>query len=308
MLYRDNIDGISNKESLRRSHRKDGLDMKIYKRGRGRTNIKISNYIDRCFGRSIGKNFDKVKKHIYDKMSHHISYSYDSNLVENLIPVFLGEGCKYILDSQNRIQVNKEYNDLMKMWRDHKLSKKLTIVDPDIENTYRIRDDITDSEIEKMRDMLIKNGSYVSDKFNHIVNGGILSWSKYREFIESIKKDGVKKNRWGYGRYDSYEPIYDTRNYIESCFVMNDENIVHVFDANSSEYRQYKKERQDKERKERREYKKAKDEYNDDLLFCLEYNRKKKEDDKNIIDRDRLGFDEDSFKGEFYHGQKRKKK
>ena len=307
MLYKDNnIDRISNKESLRRSHRKDGWDMKIY--DQGKTNIKIvSNYIDRCFGRSIGKNFDKVKKHIYDKMRHHITSRYDSNLVDNLLPVFLGEGCKYILDSQNRIQVNKEYNERMKMLRDHKLSKKLTIVDPDIENTYMIREDITDSEIEKMRDMLIKNGSYsyVSDKFNHIVNGGILSCSKYREFIYSIKNDGVKKIRCG---YNSYEPIYDTRNYIESCFVMNEENIVHVFDANSSEYSRYKKERQDKERKDRREYKKAKDGYNDDLLFCLEYNRKKREEERNIIERDRLGFDEDSFKGEFYHGQKRKKK
>ena len=32
------------------------------------------------------------------------------------------------------------------------------------------------------------------------------------------------------------------------------------------------------------------------------------EDEKNNIDRDRLGFDEESFKGDFYHGQKRKKK
>ena len=78
MLYRDNnIDRISNKESLRRSHRGNGWDMKIY--DQGRTNIKIvSNYIDRCFGRSIGKNFDKVKKQIYEKMRHHISSRYDT--------------------------------------------------------------------------------------------------------------------------------------------------------------------------------------------------------------------------------------
>ena len=305
MLYRDNnIDKISNKESMRRSHRNEGWDMKVY--DQGRTNIKIvSRYIDRCFGRSIGKNFDKVKKHIYEKMRHHITSRYDSNLVENLLPVWIGEGCKYILDSQNRIQLNKEYNERRKLYRDYKLSDKLTIVDPDIENTYRIREDITDSEIEKMRGMLIKNGSYVGDKFNHIVNGGILPASKYREFIDSIKEDGKIKSRWVYGGYDY---IYDTRKYIESCFVMNEENIVHVFDANSSEYRQYKKERQDKKHKERREYKKQKDEYNESLLYCIEYNRKRKEEEKNNIDRDRLGFDENSFIGEGYHGQQRKKK
>ena len=32
----------------------------------------------------------------------------------------------------------------------------------------------------------------------------------------------------------------------------------------------------------------------------------KKEEEKNNIDRDRLGFDENSFKGEPYHGKKRK--
>ncbi len=305
MLYRDNnIDKISNKESLRRSHRGNGWDMKMY--DQGRTNIKIvSRYIDRCFGRSIGKNFDKVKKQMYDKMRHHISSRYDSNLIENLLPVWIGEGCKYILDGQNRIQLNKEYIERMKIWKDYKLSDKLTIVDPNIENTYRIRENITDSEIDKMRDMLIKNGSYVGDKFNHIVNGGILPASKYKEFIDSIKADGKIKNRWAYGGYDY---IYDTRKYIESCFVMNEENVVHVFDAKSSEYKQYKKERQDKKQKERREYKSQKDEYNESLLLYREYNRKRKEEEKNIIDRDRLGFDDNSFVGEGYHGQQRKKK
>jgi hypothetical protein len=302
MLYRDNdIDKIPNKESLRRTHRKDGFDMKIY--DQGRTNFKIvSNYIDRCFGRSIGKNFDKVKKHIYEKMRHHISSRYDSNLIENLIPVMIGEGCKYILDSQNRIQINKEYNERMKMRKDHELINKLTIVDPTIENTYKIREGITDSDIEKLKIILIRNGSYDSDKFNHIINGGILSCSKYIEFIDSIKADGVKKNRWG------YECIYDSREYVESCFVMNEENIVHVFDANSSEFMRYKKERMDKKHKERRDYKRQKDEYNESLLYIIEYNKKRKEEERNNIDRDRLGFDDNSFIGEGYHGQQRKKK
>ena len=293
---------VSNKESLRRSHRKEGWDMKMY--DHGRDNIKIvSNYIDKYLSRSIGKNFDKVKKHIYEKMRRYNSSKDDNNLVESLLSWRIGEGFKYILDSQNRIQLNKEYIDRRKYWRDRRLNEKLTIVDSDKEITYRIREDITDSEIEKMRDMLIKNGSYVGDKFNHIVNGGILPASKYREFIESIKSDGKIRNRWGYN-----EDVYDTRKYIESCFVMNEENIVHVFDANSSEYRQYKKERQDKKHKERRDYKKQKDEYNESLLYSIEYNRKRKEEERNNIDRDRLGFDENSFKGEGYHGQQRKKK
>lgn len=293
---------VSNKESMRRSHRKEGWDMKMY--DHGRDNIKIvSNYIDKYLSRSIGKNFDKVKKHIYEKMRRYNSSKDDNNLVESLLSWRIGEGFNYILDSQNRIQLNKEYIDRRKYWRDHKLSEKLTIVDSDKEITYRIREDITDSEIEKMRDMLIRNGSYVGDKFNHIVNGGILPARKYREFIESIKSDGKIRNRWGYD-----EDVYDTRKYVESCFAIYEDNVVYTFDANSSEYRQYKKERADQKHKERRDYKKQKDEYNESLLYCLESDRKRREEEKNIIDRDRLGFDDNSFKGEGYHGQQRKKR
>ena len=64
----------------------------------------------------------------------------------------------------------------------------------------------------------------------------------------------------------------------------------------------------DRIRKKERESDKLKKEYNDSLLYSIEYNRKKKEEGKNIIDRDRLGFDECSFKGDAYHGQQRKKK
>ena len=34
---------------------------------------------------------------------------------------------------------------------------------------------------------------------------------------------------------------------------------------------------------------------------------KKLDSDADVVTRDRLGFDDESFKGEFYHGQKRKK-
>ena len=46
---------------------------------------------------------------------------------------------------------------------------------------------------------------------------------------------------------------------------------------------------------------------NETLLHDLENEKKRKELVKNIVDRDRHGFDENSFIGEPYHGQKRKK-
>lgn len=296
----DRFDNMSNKESMRGSHHKMGWTMKMYDQGFRNYKI-VSRYIDRCLRKSIGKNFDKVKKHIYEKMSHNIIARHEDNIVDHIICRYIGENEKFILDSQNRIQLNKVYLEKCKKWRDDRISGKLTIIDTSIEPTYRLREDITDSEIDKLKDMLIKNGSYNKDFFNHISNGGIISRKKYQDFIYSIRYDDTIEVRYG------YDYIYDTRKYAESCFSIYCDNVVYIFDEKSSEYIRYKNECSDRKRKERREYKKAKEEYNDDLLFCLEYNRKKKEEERNIIERDRLGFDENSFKGEFYHGQKRKK-
>lgn len=299
----DRFDNMSNKESMRGSHHKEGWCMKMYDQGKCNYKI-VSRYIDRCLQKSIGKDFDKVKKHIYEKMIHHNIARHDDNIVDGLIYNHIGESdfYKYILDSQNRIQLNKEYIKSHNRRSENKKNSKLTIIDKDKDVSYRIKDGITDNEINKLKDMLINNGSYNKEVFNHIFNGGILSRKKYMEFIYSIKWDSVIHRRWG------YDYIYDTRKYAESLFTIYDDNVLYIFDdVNSSEYIRYQKEISDRKRKERREYKKAKEEYNEDLLLCLEYNRKKKEEERNIIERDRLGFDEDSFKGEFYHGQKRKK-
>jgi hypothetical protein len=300
----DRFDNMSNKESMRGSHHKEGWSMKMYDQGRYNYKI-VSRYIDRYLQKSIGKNFDKVKKHIYEKMVHHNIARHEDNIVDDLIYNYIGESVynKYILDSQNRIQFNKEYIKRHNRWSEDKKSGKLTIIDKDKEVSYRIKDGITDNEINKLKDMLINNGSYNKEVFNHIFNGGILSQKKYMEFIYSIKYDGVINRRW------CCDYIYDTRKYAESLFTIYDGNVLYIFDnVKSSDYIRYTKEISDRKRKERREYKKAKEEYNEDLLFCIEYRKKQREEEKNNIDRDRLGFDEESFKGEPYHGQKRKKR
>jgi hypothetical protein len=297
----ERFDNMSNKESIRGSHHKMGWTMKMYDQGFRNYKI-VSRYIDRCLRKSIGKNFDKVKKHIYEKMSHNIIARHEDNIVDHIICRYIGENEKFILDSQNRIQLNNEYLEKCKKWRDDRISGKLTIIDTSIEPTYRLREDITDSEIDKLKDMLIKNGSYNKDFFNHISNGGIISRKKYQDFIYSIRYDDTISVRYG------YDYIYDTRKYAESCFSIYYDNVVYIFDENSSEYIRYKKECSDSKRKNERERKKEREEYNEDLLFRIEYKKKQREEEKNNIDRDRLGFDEESFKGEPYHGQKRKKK
>lgn len=81
-----------------------------------------------------------------------------------------------------------------------------------------------------------------------------------------------------------------------------------ILKEGTPEYAKYKAEEKDRKNKEERERKKLKEEKLSTLLWSIEDKRRAAEIAKDIIDRDRLGFDEESFKGEFYHGQKRKKK
>lgn len=81
-----------------------------------------------------------------------------------------------------------------------------------------------------------------------------------------------------------------------------------ILKEGTPEYNKYIAEEKDRKNKEERERKKLKEEKLSTLLWSIEDKRKAAEIAKNIIDRDRLGFDAESFKGEFYHGQKRKKK
>lgn len=74
----------------------------------------------------------------------------------------------------------------------------------------------------------------------------------------------------------------------------------------TKKYNRYVGELRDAKRKKRREYFKEKRKQQETLLHDLEQSKKDKELQLNIITRDRLGFDENSFKYSFYHGQKRK--
>lgn len=124
----DIFDNMPNKESMRGSHHKMGWTMKMYDQGFRNYKI-VSRYIDRCLRKSIGKNFDKVKKHIYEKMSHNIIARHEDNIVDHIICRYIGENEKFILDSQNRIQLNKVYLEKCKKWRNDRMSGKLTIID-----------------------------------------------------------------------------------------------------------------------------------------------------------------------------------
>ena len=84
--------------------------------------------------------------------------------------------------------------------------------------------------------------------------------------------------------------------------------VFGILKEGTPEYVKYRAEEKDRKNKEEREKKKLNEETISTLLWSIENKRKAIELAKDIIDRDRLGFDDESFKGEFYHGQKRKNK
>ena len=86
------------------------------------------------------------------------------------------------------------------------------------------------------------------------------------------------------------------------------DDVFDILKRGTPEYVKYRAEEKDCKNKQRREKKKLEEETHSTLLWSIEDKRKAIEVVKDIIDRDRLGFDDESFKGEFYHGQKRKKK
>lgn len=136
-------------------------------------------------------------------------------------------------------------------------------------------------------------------------------------------------NTYIYGRigYKRYRHIMDSGGYINKVLAIklrfelaskgikpdNYISPVYKYDSytcerGSKECSRYFAEQAKMRKKLEREQEKRKEEENKWILYKIEAKRKEKEEQLNIITRDRLGFNEDSFKGEFYHGQKRKRK
>lgn len=200
--------------------------------------------------------------------------------------------------------------------------KEITIADKFVEIRYNIDPAIKKPELLSIVKRLF--GKYWYDVFK---NNDYLTEGQYNN-LTRLDNYG---NRICYGRKKwnldhksmifeiSFEPKYRTWKWGRYC--INDElsignflNQVKLFphDAilyeGTKEYNRYIAELGDAKRKHRRERIKERLQQQETLLHDLEQMKKDKELQLNIIDRDRLGFDENSFKGEFYHGQKRKKK
>lgn len=294
----ESLENLPQKESMRHTHHREGWDMKMY--DHGTLNYKIvGRYIDNILKKSIGKNFDKVKKHILEAMKEFNIARREPNLVETILTWKIGEKymAKYVLDEQGRIQKNKLAEARTAYWAERR-KERATTVKIDNENvTIRLKKTLTDKQINLLKHKLVSNGVALGDWFYNVCCGGTISSEKFQSIVFTVKEKIVGRDKYRLPIMNN-----DDRDFIESCFEIASGGTRHYFDYKSPEYKQWKKEVQDAKKKEQRELKKRREERYENLLH--ELSRKEKEEkERNIIDRDRLGFDDESFK----YGQKRKK-
>lgn len=92
-------------------------------------------------------------------------------------------------------------------------------------------------------------------------------------------------------------------------FITRKEDVDYIeYTRGTKEFVKYYSEYFQAQKKRDRESKKEREKELSDLLQRIEYKRKMEALKLNEVTRDRLGFAKDSFTGEFYHGQKRKKR
>ena len=305
----DKLDNLPQRLSMRRTHYKDGYDMKMYDHGVQNYKI-VGRYIDRYLKKSVGKNYNKIKKHILEKMKDFNVAWHESNLVEYSLSTrvefkdgdtHLGE---YVIDSQGRLKINKKEETRKQYWINKKKEKKETVGYDRINVSFHLKKDLTDNQILLLRAVLVDNGINLGDWFHHLCCGGGISEEKYNAIINNIKTERKKVCAHGFIWHIKTSFALE---FVESCFLMDGEIRYHL-DYKTPEYKKWIKETQKQKDKELRERLKKREIINETLLHDIESDRKYKERSKNIVDRDRLGFDENSFMGEFYHGQKRKKR
>ena len=124
------------------------------------------------------------------------------------------------------------------------------------------------------------------------------SVKEYRSFSEA--------KRLGYYRDGYYRQCYRDSFRQFLCVSYDATEYTRVYDKD--ELKKHFAEERDEIKKARRERAQRLEEYRENLLHSIEDERKRKERQEDLIKRDSHGFDENSFIGHPYHGQKRKNK
>ena len=213
---------------------------------------------------------------------------------------------RFYLDENNIIR-EKQYK------RPRKPS--LTIVESDYEIVYEVnKKALKTSELKRYFQEHLDGHT-----FEMLYNSQFLTFKQYRRLLN--KPNTVSLNELS-RKINSLSAMYFRRGvFFETPHILNyiDKELQPLFKEKilygvkqiyrgEKEYKKHFAEQEDQDKKTTRERKKRIIENKENLLHRIEEKRKWEKEKNDIIDRDRLGFDENSFKGEAYHGQKRKKR
>jgi len=226
---------------------------------------------------------------------------------------------EFYVDTEGIIRKNDNYR-----WRFNRNKKPIKVVEKEVVK-YHLDDKIysknwcTPTPFHMILSILshylsvtdyndILDGGISKEKFDRLVQSSMHSGINYAidKFARNHNKELGKNNpRFymgspGYCRYDCFNDLF-VADYSES--------VYRYIYPGTPEYSQIVAERNDASNKARREYKKQMDDYRAGLLHNIEANRKAKEDEINRQKIIKHGFDEnESFRGEEYHGKKHKRR
>ena len=211
-------------------------------------------------------------------------------------------GMRWGIDKNGNIQSGEPY---------HKPRKPVTVYHDDKPNKTVIRPNINLLN----RSSAIKQYIYHSlgkYAYDEIMSGREIELHQFEGFINNTCNYNFKHKIAELARtHLHFTPritLQEDETIFNQLFPKHEYRKFDILKRGTSKYAKYKAEEKERKNKEEREKKKLNEKTISTLLWSIEDKRKADELAKDIINRDRLGFDDESFKGEFYHGQKRKKK
>lgn len=270
-------------ESMHRSSGYNSWDYDHYDR-------KSYHYISRILENSVGKDFDKVFSDICNKFRKKKNYNFRREFLRQIDP--------YYRAPRRRWRYNEYYIDENRIIRSYdapeKKRKKVRVKVVDRPVKYFTANTRVFKEYSGVKAMVLQYlGHILSYKLFH----ERLPMKYYYLVVCHIEK--------------ALDYLYPKKSYrkapSEFLLIIDESEYVTYYEGERKFYK-YLAETKDASNKVVREKKKKKEIYLSSLLNFIEAERKSRERLENRVTRDRLGFAEDSFTGEFYHGQKRKKR
>jgi hypothetical protein len=244
---------------------------------------KVYSYINRFWEKHIGENYNKCHKKLISNLKEKFGYDKESfyaihtelNPISNK-PRYRWD--EFVVNENGNIYWNK------RSWKRSRLTYKF---DNRVIHGYMFdKSDFTQEEI----DIIIKRVG--KDKLNRIFNE-MITPEEYKKLKELL-------DNWWF-EHSRVEIERKARPVVEG-------EIVEI-KRGTSKHKQYRHESIKAYKKEERKRKREKLEKEERLLHNIEEDRKRKERDENSLKILKHGFDEEiSFRGEEYHGKKKKRK